>query len=129
MSDQGAKTYVRVCVKCREPGEPKEPMEARAGARLMRALAARGGVDYALVEVACFNVCNRAVTIAFSARGKWTYLFGGFSAAGGAAMDQTAAEIAAAARAYAASPDGFIPIDDRSPFLRGALIARTPPVA
>ncbi len=117
------KTIVQVCVKCRLPQEPKEPREGRSGARLMRALEAAIPHDYELVGVECFNICKRPVTIGFAAKGKWTYLFGDFATE----APETIAEIAAAARAYAASPDGFIPIDARSSFLKTAIIARTPP--
>jgi predicted metal-binding protein len=117
------KTTIQVCVKCRTPQEPKEPRDQRSGARFMRALAAAAPDDVEIVPVECFNICKRPVTVGFAAPGKWTYLYGDFGAEAPGSID----EVVNAARAYAASADGFIPVDDRSTFLKGAIIARTPP--
>lgn len=117
------KTTIQVCVKCRAPQEPKEPRDQRSGARFMRALADAAPDDIEIVAVECFNICKRPVTVGFAAPGKWTYLYGDF----GAEAPESIGEVVKAARAYAQSEDGFIPIDDRSTFLKGAIIARTPP--
>ncbi len=117
------KTTIQVCVKCRTAAEPKEPRDQRAGARFLRALQAAAPQDLEIVPVECFNICKRPVTLGFAASGKWTYLYGDFSAD----APESVTEAVAAARAHARSHDGFIPIDERSAFLRTAIIARTPP--
>ena len=74
------KTKIHVCIKCRMPGEPKEPFENRTGGRLYREVvtAAQGADDVEVVPVECFSVCKRPVTIGLSGQGKWSYLYGDY---------------------------------------------------
>lgn len=120
MSDR---TRIRVCVKCRAAGAPKGPIEERMGFHLYRALvdAAAGADDVVVEPVECFKVCVRPVTVALSAPGKWTCLFGDFPEGG-------TADILDAARDYAATPDGIIPKDEMRPALKLGQIARVPPL-
>ena len=118
MSD---KTKVMVCVKCRMPGEPKEPFENRTGGRLYRevAAAAEGAEDVEIVPVECFSVCKRPVTIGLMAKGKWTYLYGDFPL-------QSAESILGAARLYGGTTDGLIPWEDRPAELKTGVVSRLP---
>ena len=113
---------VQVCTTCRAEGEPPEPREGRAGARLFAALrsASRAG-DPEISPVACFSVCRRPCTLSFSARGAWTYVFGDFSA------ETDPQEIIAAARLYGAAPQGIIPWKERPAALKRGVVARIPP--
>lgn len=75
-----------------------------------------------VAPVDCFAVCERPVTVAFQAPGRWTYLIGGADPAG----DLT--DIIAAAKAVAASPHGIPAMAERPPFFRRGVIARLPPL-
>ena len=116
------KTRVLVCIKCRMPGEPKEPFENRTGGRLYRevAAAAEGADDVEIVPVECFSVCKRPVTIGLSSAGKWRYLYGDYPL-------QSAEDILAAARLYGKTSDGLIPWDERPEALKKGVISRIPP--
>lgn len=109
---------LQVCVLCGEAagGEPS------AGRRLFEALhaAASDSPDIEVAPADCFAVCDRPVTLAFQAPGRWSYIVGG-------AGEADLADILAAARAVAASPQGVPAMDDRPPFFRKGVIARMPP--
>ena len=120
---ESAKITVAVCTTCRAEGEPLEPREARAGARLYAALRERAGPDDpAIVGVECFSVCKRPCTLSFSAPHAWTYVYGDFPA------DFDADAILAAARLYGASPQGLIPWKTRPTALKKGVVARIPPL-
>ena len=114
-------TTIHVCVNCRAAGETA-PQGARAGAALMAELALEADASVAIVPVECLSVCKRPCTIALSAPGKWTYVYGDFSAA-------SAAEILAAAALYADAPEGLIPWAQRPVALKKGVVARIPPFA
>jgi predicted metal-binding protein len=114
---------VRVCATCRAESEPLEPREARSGARLLAALrAARTQGDAEVAAIECFSVCKRPCTISFAAPGAWTYVYGDFPA------ETDPAEIFAAARLYAAAPQGLIPWRERPVRLKKGVVARLPPL-
>jgi predicted metal-binding protein len=122
---------VFVCVSCRRPRAEGEPaadpdvpyVEPGSGfaAALAGALAAEPGID--VVPVECLAVCGRACTVAFVAPGKWTYIVGDVEG------EAHVAEIAAAARAYAASESGILRWADRPPSFKKGVVARVPPDA
>lgn len=116
-------TTVTVCVTCRAEGEPALPMEARAGRRFHDALAGAldGTADVRLVPVECLSVCKRPCTLAISAPGKWTYVYGDFPADAGVGV------LVDALRLYAEAPDGLIPWKLRPEALKKGVIARLPP--
>ena len=117
-------TFVYVCVTCRAEGEVTPPLEARAGLRLHDALLAelgpRSGIS--VVPVECLSVCRRPCTVSFAARGKWTYVYGDLPADGAAPI------VAAAARLYAAAPDGLVPWKLRSDPIKKGVVSRVPPL-
>ncbi len=97
--------------------------EPRAGARLYQALQAhRSPGDPRVEPVECLSVCKRPCTIAFSAAGSWTYVYGDFPA------DAAPETILAAARLYAQSPQGLIPWRQRPDALKKGVVARVPPL-
>jgi predicted metal-binding protein len=90
--------------------------------RLHRALAALpADPAVRLVPIECLGVCRRPCTVAFSAPGKWTYVYADVDPAAGAA------DVLAAAGRFAASADGMVPWRERPASLRQGLIARVPP--
>jgi len=115
------KIKIRVCVKCRNSGDPKGPIEDRMGSHLYREmLSIAEGDEFAIEPLECFKVCSRPVTVMLSAAGKWTYLFGDFPPG-------SASEIFAAARLYARMPDGIISKEDMPAALKLGQVARVPP--
>lgn len=122
---------VYVCVSCRRPraegetvGDPTMPhVEPGRGfaTALAGALAAEPGI--AVVPVECLAVCRRACTVAFVAPEKWTYIVGDVEG------EAHVAEIATAARAYAASETGILRWADRPPAFKKGVVARVPPTA
>jgi predicted metal-binding protein len=116
-----AETTIYVCTTCRLPDDTSEP---RAGAKLLAALenCLKETNDSILLEgVECLSVCKRPCTVAFSAPGKWTYVYGDFSS-------ETATEtILAGAALYSAAEDGLIPWKMRPDALKKGVIARLPP--
>jgi predicted metal-binding protein len=116
---------VYVCSTCRSASD--DPDGPRAGTRLAAELRRRvrrampGTEGVAVVPVECLSVCKRPVTIGFSAPGKWTYVYGDFP-------PESAGEILAAARQYAAAEDGLIPWRERPDALKRGVVARLPPV-
>ncbi|MDR3376176.1 MAG: DUF1636 domain-containing protein [Ancalomicrobiaceae bacterium] len=121
-------TTVHVCVSCRAEGEALEPREARAGARLHRALvsaAAADGRDITIVAVDCMSVCKRPVTVGLSAPGKWTYIYGDFARV---PPEDAALTILDGLARYERTEDGIIPWKERPEALKRGVIARLPPI-
>lgn len=120
------RAVVHVCITCRgsavAPADgPAEGDVARPGARLHAALLAEGlpaGVEIRAVE--CLSACSQGCSVALSAPGKWSYVYGRLSA-------EDAADILAGAAAYAAAPDGLVPWRDRPVIFRKQSLARIPP--
>ena len=111
---------LQICELC---GEDAAPGAVPAGRRLYEALrAAADELSEIEVEaVGCFAVCDRPVTLAFRAPGKWCYLIGD------ADPDRDVADILAAARAISDSPLGVPAMGDRPLFFHDGIIARLPP--
>lgn len=111
---------LQVCVLC---GEGASSDAVPAGRQLYEALEA-AAVEFPEIEVAavdCLAVCDRPVTLAFRAVGKWSYLIGGADPA------RDLADIIAAARAVAASEHGIPAMAERPRFFREGVIGRLPP--
>ncbi len=121
MSESIKSVVVHVCTTCRAEGEPLEPREQRAGARLFEALlTARTDDDPEVIGVECLSVCKRPCTLAFSAPGAWTYVYGDFP------PETDAREILATARLYGESPQGLIPWKQRPQAFKKGVVARIP---
>ena len=115
--DKAVAATLLVCVTCKSD-------EGQIGASLFAALAERPWEDgVALRSVECFAVCKRPCTVALAAPGKWTYVFGDLK------PEAHVDDIFAAARRYAASPDGVVPWRERPACFRKGVVSRTPPLA
>jgi predicted metal-binding protein len=119
----GGALTLHVCVTCRAVGDASEE---RPGARLSRALAeavARGeGPPGLSVEpVECLSVCMRPCTVAVSAPGRWTYIYGDLDS------ESSVETILDGLRRYAAAPDGLVPWRERPEAFRKGVVARIPP--
>jgi predicted metal-binding protein len=111
-----------VCHTCRIAGQDCGD-EARPGALLHHALLAEPlpkGVTIRAVE--CLSACSQGCSVALSALGKWTYVYGRMSEVDAAAILDGAAR-------YAASNDGVVPWRERPEIFRKQSLARIPPQA
>ncbi|MBV1706855.1 MAG: DUF1636 family protein [Hyphomicrobiales bacterium] len=116
-------TTIHVCTTCRAPGETLEPREARAGFRLWRSLQRHAVAGEVVINpVECLSVCKRPCTVALSAPGKWTYVYGDLVA------ETATAIILAGAALYGAAPDGIVAWRSRPDALKRGVVARLPPL-
>jgi predicted metal-binding protein len=118
------RAVVYVCTSCRRqtgPGENDFDQPGPVLAERATALLA-SSPDIEVRAIDCLAVCKRPCTIALVARDKWTYLIGD--------LDNTlhAEDVAAAARAFAASANGIVPWRERPLTFRKGVIARVPPL-
>ncbi|MEA2829392.1 MAG: hypothetical protein QOF22_140 [Bradyrhizobium sp.] len=118
--DHAATLYV--CVTCLA-GEDRETAP-RAGRRLHDALLdahRRQDVPRVrIVEAECLSNCNRGCSVALTAPGRWSYVYGDL---GEASVD----DLLAGASRYAATADGLVPWRERPTIFRKGVIARIPP--
>lgn len=122
------RAVLHVCTTCRgfspAPVDPVDGVvsdDPRPGTRLHEALVLAGlpdGVELRPVE--CLSACSQGCSVALSAPGKWTYVYGRLS-------DTDAADILAGAAAYAATDDGLVPWRERPVIFRKQSLARIPP--
>jgi predicted metal-binding protein len=113
---------LHVCITCRA-GQTLQDGEITPGARLYAAIVNQGapeGVN--LVAVECLSACSQGCSVALSASGRWSYVYGRLSEA-------NASEVIAGASAYAAAPDGIVPWRSRPEIFRKQSLARIPPIA
>ncbi|MGY4320445.1 DUF1636 family protein [Bradyrhizobium sp. JR3.5] len=113
---------LHVCITCRA-GQTLAEGELAPGARLHAALV-KAGVpdDVNLVPVECLSACSQGCSVALSAPGRWSYVYGRLSA-------DHAKDVIAGAAAYAAAPDGIVPWRSRPEIFRKQSLARIPPIA
>ena len=113
---------LHVCITCRA-GQTLAEGETPPGARLHAAILEAGapdGVD--IVPVECLSACSQGCSVALSAPGRWSYVYGRLS-------EVNAPDIVAGATAYAASSDGIVPWRTRPDIFRKQSLARLPPIA
>ena len=104
---------ITVCSTC-------EGMDGKGFATKLRAALAGAGLKYAVRDFDCMSNCARPLSVAFSAAGKATYLFGDVD------TGRDLEDVIAFASLYAKSVDGWI--EDARPAgrLRHCLIGRVP---
>ena len=118
-----------ICLRCRDGREDRNAdLDSRGGRRLAQVVAhafpdstaARRGI--LLRGVNCMSNCKRPCTIALSAPGRFTYLFGD--------LDPTlhAGDVLSVAAAYAEAEGGYLPRSARPEVLRAGILARIPPL-
>ena len=110
-----------ICTKCRVADAPAPEDAPRPGAALHAALAGDAPEGVAVRAVECLSNCTRGCTVALRGPGRWTYVYGGFSA-------DLAGTLREGAARYAATPDGLIPWRERPQHLKTNCIARIPPL-
>ena len=103
-------------------GLPVTEGETPMGAQLYAAIAALPapqGVE--IIQVDCLSACNSGASVALSAPGRWSYVYGRMT-------PDNAADILAGAAAYAKAPDGLVPWRERPVIFRKQSLARIPPL-
>ena len=103
-------------------GLPVEEGSPCIGAQLYAAIAALPapeGVE--VVQVDCLSACNAGASVALSAPGRWSYVYGRMT-------PDNAADILLGAAAYASAPDGLVPWRERPVIFRKQSLARIPPL-
>ena len=92
------------------------------GAQLYAAIAALPAPqDVEIIQVDCLSACNTGASVALSAPGRWSYIYGRMTPA-------NAADILLGAEAYARAPDGLVPWRERPVIFRKQSLARIPPL-
>lgn len=114
------RAILHVCTTCKgvAPGDPEAP---RLGALLHEALIAADlpqGVELRAVE--CLSACSQGCSVALTAPGKWSYVYGRLT-------PEDAPDILAGAGAYANAPEGIVPWRERPTIFRKQSLARIPP--
>lgn len=108
-----------VCITCKA-GKPVAEGAACPGAQLHAALAA-GAPGVRVVPVECLSACDHGCSVALSAPGRWSYVYGRMTETDAAAILEGAAR-------YAAAADGLVPWRERPEIFRKRVIARIPPL-
>lgn len=113
---------LHVCTTCKA-GLPVEDDGAPClGAQLHAALAAENAPEgVRIVPIECLSACTQGASIALSALGRWSYVYGRMSVA-------DVPDILAGAAAYARAPDGLVPWRERPVIFRKQSLARIPPM-
>jgi predicted metal-binding protein len=112
---------LHVCITCRA-GQTLGEGETTPGKRLHGAILEAGVPDsVSVVPVECLSACNQGCSVALSAPGRWSYVYGRLS-------DENASDVVAGAAAYAAAPDGLVPWRSRPEIFRKQSLARIPPI-
>jgi predicted metal-binding protein len=110
-----------VCTTCKA-GESVPEGEACPGTRLHAALAAAGApVAVQIVPVECLSACSQGCSVALSAPGRWSYIYGRMS-------ENDVPDILSGAAAYANAADGIVPWRQRPLIFRKQSLARIPPM-
>ena len=111
---------LHICMTCKA-GLPVGD-DPCTGAQLYAAIAALPapeGVE--IIQVDCLSACNSGASVALSAPGRWSYVYGRMTA-------DNAADILLGAEAYARAPDGLVPWRERPVIFRKQSLARIPPL-
>ncbi len=112
---------LHVCTTCRA-GEVLEEDAPRPGAQLYAALTETGAPEgVRIVAVECLSACSQGASVALSAPGKWTYVYGRLT-------KDDSSDILTGAAAYAATTDGLVPWRERPVIFRKQSLARVPPL-
>lgn len=112
---------LHVCVTCRA-GQPVLEGEQCAGEKLHAALLREPLPEKVeIVPVECLSACSRGATVALSAPGCWSYVYGDLTEA-------DASDVLAGAEKYASTSDGIVPWRERPEIFRKQSVARIPPL-
>lgn len=112
---------LHVCLTCRRGSVPEG--DVRPGAKLHAALQEAGAPEGVVIKgVECLSACDNGCSIALSAPGRWSYVYGHMD------PDSHVGDILTGAAAYAGAPDGIVPWRERPVIFRKQSLARIPPL-
>jgi predicted metal-binding protein len=112
---------LHVCITCKA-GQTVPEGQPTPGKLLHQAISEIGAPEgVTIVPVECLSACNSGCSVALSAPGRWSYVYGRMSR-------ENAKDIVAGAVAYAAAPDGLVPWRARPEIFRKQSLARIPPI-
>lgn len=119
-------TTLNVCTSCRPNNTPKSPLHQRPGYQLymamVEAVAASTLSRHVHVQaVPCMSLCPRPCAIAFTSKGRWSYLFGDQSRA------VSVSDVPACLELYLSTRDGVLPRQHRPLSLQASILGRIPP--
>src|SRR5271167_4208331 len=107
---------LHVCITCRA-GQTVPEGQPTPGSLLHQAIVGVGAPPgVTLVPVECLSACNQGCSVALSAPGRWSYVYGRLSEA-------NAQDVVAGAAAYA-----IVPWRTRPEIFRKQSLARIPPI-
>ncbi len=120
MSNAGMTVFI--CTSCRTTDQ-SAPSAGRALIDAIEStLHAQTGATVSIEAVECLSVCKRPCTVAFAARGKWTYVIGDLDPV------QHADDLITMSLKYAESATGIVPWRERPIVFRKGIISRVPPL-
>ena len=111
-----------VCMTCKAGGVPVDDVAPLPGALLHAAIAeleTPEGVE--VVGVKCLSACSQGASVALTAPGKYSYVYGRMT-------PDDASDILAGAAAYAATDDGLVAWRERPVQFRKQSLGRIPPL-
>ncbi len=111
---------LHVCVTCKA-GQPLSDGAPTPGAQLHAALAQGAGAGVTVQPVECLSACGAGCTVALTAPGRWSYVYGHMTA-------DDAPEILRGTTLYAGTTDGVVVWRDRPAIFRKRSLARVPPL-
>ena len=115
-----ADVTVLICSSCRGPdGSDARPRPGEILAGAVRRAAE--GTDIRVMTVECLGNCKRRLSASILKNGAWSYVFGDLSPENGA-------DLVAAARLFAGTPETVLPWRGRPDCLKRGLVARIPPL-
>jgi len=119
-AEDSSSVTVFVCTAC---GFSEIPDQLSDGQKLHNSLKSLTSnlTQINISPVDCLAVCERSVTVAFTAPGKWTYVIGDVDPEN----DET--DIISVAKAVLQSSHGVPAMNERPPFFRKGVISRIPP--
>lgn len=114
-----------ICTSCASVRSQDQPQPKSGGQELLEALTQLIDADplcdrIAVEPVQCMFACEKSCTAAFTAAGKYTYLFAHLQPAAAPALWECA-------RHYALDAEGLLPYSVRPEPLKTAVLARIPP--
>lgn len=121
-----------VCTSCGSAHRTKQAIRVSGGERLLERLQSLQQTsplpeEFSILSVDCMGACEQHCTIALSASGKHTYLFGNLPV-DDEQLETTAVAVLDGARQYHAKSDGSISYIKCPELLKKKVLAKIPPL-
>ncbi|MBZ8181129.1 DUF1636 domain-containing protein [Oscillatoria salina] len=121
---------ILVCSTCASTWQDGKKVGISGGEKLLEELNQQNQVrsqtdKFAIESVKCMSACSHSCVVAFTAPGKFTYVFGNLSHDADR-ISTTSAAVLDCASLYCQKPDGAMPWVERPEPLKQGIIARIP---